>query len=72
MGMFIRIDINDKCDLAASGGACIAACPVDIFARDGDRVITVEANEDECTLCGLCINACPAGAVSIVKLYEEQ
>ncbi len=47
-------------------------CPVGIFARaeDGSARI-VEANLDECVLCDLCLEAAPAGAVRIVKLYEE-
>jgi NAD-dependent dihydropyrimidine dehydrogenase PreA subunit len=31
----------------------------------------VEANLDECVLCDLCVQAAPAGAVRIVKRYEE-
>ena len=32
----------------------------------------VEENLDECTLCDLCIQAAPPGAVRIVKLYEQE
>ena len=51
-------------------------CPVDIFAvadaseGGGAGVRIVEENLDECTLCDLCIEAAPKGAVQIVKLYE--
>ena len=46
-------------------------CPVGIFeAKSGTGVRIVEENLDECVLCDLCIEAAPAGAVSIVKLYE--
>ena len=47
------------------------ACPVDIFQATSSGVKIVEENLDECTLCDLCIQAAPAGAVSIVKLYEK-
>ena len=47
------------------------ACPVDIFEASAAGVSIVEANLDECTLCDLCIQAAPPGAVSIVKLYEK-
>ena len=48
------------------------ACPVDIFEATGSGVQIVEENLDECTLCDLCIQAAPPGAVSVVKLYEKR
>ena len=47
------------------------ACPVDIFEATGTGVRIVEENLDECTLCDLCIQAAPAGAVRVVKLYTD-
>jgi NAD-dependent dihydropyrimidine dehydrogenase PreA subunit len=47
------------------------ACPVDIFQATDGGVRIVEANLDECTLCDLCLDAAPKGAVRVVKLYEE-
>jgi NAD-dependent dihydropyrimidine dehydrogenase PreA subunit len=47
------------------------ACPVDIFESTGAGVRIVAENLDECTLCDLCIQAAPAGAVRVIKLYEE-
>jgi NAD-dependent dihydropyrimidine dehydrogenase PreA subunit len=46
-------------------------CPVDIFKAGEDGVEIVAANLDECVLCNLCVEAAPAGAVRIVKLYEQ-
>jgi NAD-dependent dihydropyrimidine dehydrogenase PreA subunit len=46
------------------------ACPVDIFEAGPQGVKIVERNLDECVLCDLCVQAAPAGAVRIVKLYE--
>ena len=48
-------------------------CPVDIFAQNDDGSLRiVEGNLDECVLCELCINAAPAGAVRVVKLYSGE
>jgi len=71
--IFIGLEVDDE--VAADAG--IAAkleevCPVDIFAvRDG-HVELVEANLDECVLCRLCIDAAPAGAVTVHKLYDGE
>ncbi len=46
-------------------------CPVDIFAQKPDGTLEiVEENLDECVLCRLCIDAAPAGAVTVRKLYD--
>jgi NAD-dependent dihydropyrimidine dehydrogenase PreA subunit len=47
------------------------ACPVDIFAQGESGVEIVEKNLDECVLCRLCLDASPAGAIKIVKLYDN-
>lgn len=71
-GMFIGIEV----DGAVAADAEVAkrltdACPVDIFAQDGDGSLKiVEQNLDECVLCDLCVQAAPDGAVRILKLYE--
>jgi NAD-dependent dihydropyrimidine dehydrogenase PreA subunit len=71
MGVFIRVTIDEeKCLGPEKSGACVAICPVNIFEVRGDRVVVEEANEDECTLCNLCIDKCPGSAISIRKLYE--
>jgi len=69
--IFIGLEVDDS----VAGDAELAAkleevCPVDIFAvRDG-RVELVESNLDECVLCRLCIDAAPAGTVTVHKLYD--
>lgn len=50
-------------------------CPVDIFAAavggpDVLRIVT--ENLDECVLCELCINAAPAGSVTVHMLYSGE
>lgn len=70
MGMFVRLRLEgERC--AAGCAKCASVCPVDIFHAEGGRVVVVAENEDECTLCGLCLEACPNLAVRIIKLYEE-
>jgi NAD-dependent dihydropyrimidine dehydrogenase PreA subunit len=47
-------------------------CPVDIFAVGADGLRIVTENLDECVLCELCINAAPAGTVTVHKLYSGE
>jgi ferredoxin-like protein FixX len=45
-------------------------CPVNIFKQAGDGSLQiVDDNLDECTLCDLCVQAAPAGTVTVKKLY---
>jgi NAD-dependent dihydropyrimidine dehydrogenase PreA subunit len=71
-GTFIAVEVDD----AAAGEADLArrlteACPVDIFAQNGDGVQIVERNVDECVLCRLCLDASPPGVVKVIKLYDN-
>lgn len=72
-GTFIGVEVDD----AAAADAELArrlteACPVDIFAqRDDGTLEIVEQNLDECVLCRLCLDASPAGAVKVIKLYDQ-
>ena len=45
-------------------------CPVDIFAAGPQGLRIVTEHLDECVLCQLCINAAPAGSVTVHKLYS--
>jgi NAD-dependent dihydropyrimidine dehydrogenase PreA subunit len=70
-GMFIDVVVEPK---AAADPALARkleeVCPVDIFAVAEDGTVrVVQENLDECTLCDLCIEASPPGAVRVVKLY---
>jgi NAD-dependent dihydropyrimidine dehydrogenase PreA subunit len=72
-GVFISVEVSDD----VAGDPELAAklaevCPVDIFAARDGRVEIVEENLDECVLCELCINASPAGAVKVIKLYSGE
>lgn len=72
-GMFIDVQV----DAAVAKDAALAkklveVCPVSIFAQNADGSLAiVEKNLDECTLCELCLEAAPAGAVKVKKLYGE-
>ena len=71
--MFIRIDVDPKIAAdPAYAKKLTEVCPVNIFKQDAKGALEiVEENLDECTLCDLCIQACPPGTVKIVKLYED-
>ena len=69
--IFIEVEVDES----VAGDAELAAkleevCPVDIFSDGGGSVDVVEENLDECVLCGLCIEAAPAGTVTVRKLYD--
>jgi NAD-dependent dihydropyrimidine dehydrogenase PreA subunit len=72
-GTFIDVQV----DAAAGADPELAktlegVCPVDIFKAGDSGIQIVEENLDECVLCELCINAAPAGAVRILKLYSGE
>jgi NAD-dependent dihydropyrimidine dehydrogenase PreA subunit len=70
-GIFIGVEVDDAVTHDPGLAAKLAdVCPVDIFAAEDGDLRIVEENLDECVLCDLCVQAAPAGAVRIVKLYE--
>ena len=72
MSEFIRLNIDlERCTGNAKCGKCIKVCPVNIFKSNGDYPKVEGANEDECTLCDLCLQGCEVDAITIHKLYEE-
>ena len=72
MGEFIKVDIDlSKCADISKAPKWVEVCPVNIFKLEDGQLAVVEANEDECTLCMLCLDAFPQGAVAIRKLYED-
>ena len=71
MGEFIRVEIDlSKCMDLSDLDNWVQVCPVNIFKAEDGRPAVVEENEDECTLCMLCIEAFPPDALTIHKLYE--
>ena len=73
-GIFIEVQV----DPAAAADPAIAkklteVCPVSIFAQKDDESLAIQdENLDECTLCDLCMEAAPGGAVRVIKLYEQE
>ncbi len=43
---------------------CIDLCPVKLIVREGERV---RMKADTCSLCGVCRNICPEGAITLVR-----
>ena len=73
-GLFIAVEVDER--VAADSELArklTEACPVDIFGqRENGTLEIIRANLDECVLCELCINAAPAGAVRVIKLYSGE
>jgi NAD-dependent dihydropyrimidine dehydrogenase PreA subunit len=72
-GIFIAVEVDERAAADIELARTLTeACPVDIFARAQDGTLEiVEQNLDECVLCRLCLDASPAGAVRILKLYDD-
>lgn len=68
----MRVAVADDRISAEQGRALAALCPVDIFVMAGERLRVQPDEEDECTLCELCLKAAPAGAIVIHKLYNDE
>jgi NAD-dependent dihydropyrimidine dehydrogenase PreA subunit len=72
VGVFIQIVILQE-GLSPTWSQQIAeVCPVDIFAVEDGRLVVKPEEEDECTLCELCLKAAPLGAIRIHKAYSGQ
>ena len=70
-GVFIAVEVDDSVAADAELARKLEeVCPVDIFEADGERVAVIDRNLDECVLCELCLEAAPAGAIRIRKLYD--
>jgi NAD-dependent dihydropyrimidine dehydrogenase PreA subunit len=73
MSLFIDVEV----DPAVAADPALAAkltevCPVDIYAQNEDGTLRiVEPNLDECVLCRLCMDAAPAGTVTVRRLYDD-
>ena len=72
MGEFIKVEIDwARCQKMTESDDWIDVCPVNIFKRENNRPVVVQENEDECTLCMLCVNACEPDVITIHKLYDQ-
>jgi NAD-dependent dihydropyrimidine dehydrogenase PreA subunit len=72
VSLFIDVEVSPEAAADAEIAAKLAeVCPVDIFAVGDGGLEIVDANLDECVLCRLCIDAAPAGTVTVRKLYDN-
>jgi len=72
MGIFIQVEIHQFEIPVKVAERIVSLCPVEIFTITDQRLSLQPDREDECTLCELCLNAAPAGALLIRKLYKEE
>jgi NAD-dependent dihydropyrimidine dehydrogenase PreA subunit len=72
VGVFIRVEADEGRFSPTLARTLVALCPVDIFALDGERLRVRAEQEDECTLCELCLDAAPVGSIVIYKLYSGE
>jgi len=59
----IEVD-SDKC---FDCGACYALCPVDAIVYDSDYSVVFDEKTCIGSPCGLCVDACPARAITLVE-----
>ena len=72
-GVFISVEVSgDDASDPAIGAKLEEVCPVSIFKGTDAGVDIVSENLDECVLCGLCLDATPAGTVTVTKLYSGE
>jgi NAD-dependent dihydropyrimidine dehydrogenase PreA subunit len=72
MGIFIQVQIDEKRLTPEVAEMILSLCPVDVFALDGEQLIVQPDQEDECTLCELCLDAAPVGTLTIRKTYKDE
>ena len=71
MGLFINLEIDLKrCVGISNCGKCLKVCPVQIFENGDKFPVSITENEDECTLCDLCLDICEPVAIKVCRLYE--
>ncbi len=71
MGEFIKLEIDlSRCAGEKNVAEWVGVCPLNIFKMEDNLPVVVKENEDECTLCMLCVEAFPKGAITVHKLYE--
>jgi NAD-dependent dihydropyrimidine dehydrogenase PreA subunit len=69
LGTFIEISVDDLLYPSEVRDRLATVCPVDIFGVEHGRVVVRPEQEDECTLCELCLDVAPAGTLIIEKTY---
>ena len=59
--------IEIDCDKCIDCGACYALCPVDAISYDKDYSVVFDEKTCIGSPCGLCVDACPARAITLVE-----
>ena len=74
LALFIAVEVDPRTARdPALVKKLVEVCPVNIFAEQPDGTLQiVEQNPDECTLCELCLEPVPPGAVTVTRLYGER
>ena len=60
----VQVDKN-TCTLCMS---CVAICPVQALQHDAEQ-LKLSFLESNCIQCGLCLNACPEGSITLASRY---
>lgn len=53
---------NGKCD-GAECGECVDVCSMEILVLKGEEIVI--KSEEECSLCEICTDVCPNGAITL-------
>jgi NAD-dependent dihydropyrimidine dehydrogenase PreA subunit len=73
MSLFVAVLVDGaRCRAGQPCTACVVVCPVSIFRIQDGLAAVVGDNEDECTLCDLCLQRCPTDAVTIRTHYANE
>lgn len=72
MGVFIQISVVTEGLSPALSQQIAGVCPVDIYGVEDGRLVVKPEEEDECTLCQLCLKAAPPQAIRIYKAYSDE
>ena len=72
MGVFITLEVDPDQITSETAKQIVALCPVDIFVLERGRLAIQPEQEDECTLCELCLDVAPEGALTINKSYKNE
>jgi len=57
------IDVKIDYEACEDNRFCFEVCPEDVFVLRNSKIVV--ENPDTCTMCWLCVNNCPTGAVTI-------
>jgi NAD-dependent dihydropyrimidine dehydrogenase PreA subunit len=61
--MYVITLDETKCKVC---GECVSICPVEIYKREGDRIVV--GNSDECSGCQSCVSVCATEAITISEV----